>query len=222
MYITLFLINPALFKALHLRNQPICQTNRRIIAPSFGCTSQTHSKVLHLCISCTNRRIIAPSSVCELRFGLSISWSLSHTKPHIIAPSLGCTSHAFHTISWSLAYKSSQHCSVCTSHALVSRVSISWSDSLTYKTSYQCTIIWLHEPCISYHQLVSRVQILAALFRLHESRISLSIIWSDSLTYNVSVHHHLAARATHFIPSVGLSRTNPRIIAPSCCTSHAF
>jgi hypothetical protein len=169
MYITLFLINPALFKALHLRNQPICQTNRRIIAPSFGCTSQTHSKVLHLCISCTNRRIIAPSSVCELRFGLSISWSLSHTKPHIIAPSLGCTSHAFHTISWSLAYKSSQHCSVCTSHALVSP---SFGPTLSH-TTYQCTIIWLHEPPISYHQLVSRVQILA------------------------SLHHH-AARVTHF------------------------
>ena len=138
MYITLFLINPALFKALHLRNQPICRTNRRIIAPSFGCTSQTHSKVLHLCISCTNRRIIAPSSVCELRFGLSISWSLSHTKPHIIAPSLGCTSHAFHTISWSLAYKSSHHCTIMLHESRILSFASSYpSESKTMSESTQ-------------------------------------------------------------------------------------
>ena len=111
----------------------------------------------------------------ELRFGLFISWSLSHTNPHIIAPSLGCTSHPFHTISWSLVYKSSQHCTIIRLHESCIGLSISWSDSLTYKSSaYQCTIIWLHEPHISYHQLLSRVQILA------------------------SLHHHLATRVTHF------------------------
>ena len=99
---------------------------------------------------------------------------------------------------------------------------------LPNESSYHCTIIWLYKSNTFKSSAPSYLprpnpRIIAPSSSCTSDALVSPSVGLSHIQILISLHHHPAARVTHFIPSVGLSGTNPRIIAPSLgCTSHAF